>query len=119
MVAPICSSVQLLFIYLNLSTILVPSGRFSCRSQVSYHIFVFFTSLLEQGPQGWPNVSYLRVLETANLILHLDGITSIPQYYVMTCISNTSNDSHFGTGYNNLLGTQVQWSKSKCYIYSC
>jgi len=36
MVAPICSSVQLPFIYLNLSATLVPSGRFSCRSQVSY-----------------------------------------------------------------------------------
>ena len=41
-IAPICSSVQLPFIYLNLSTILVHSGRFSCRSHVSYHIFVFF-----------------------------------------------------------------------------
>jgi len=41
MVAPIYSSVQLLFIYFNLSTILVYSGRFSCRSQVSYHIFVY------------------------------------------------------------------------------
>src|SRR6218665_3714789 len=60
MVAPICSSVQLPFIYLNLSTILVPSVRFSCRSQVSYHIFVCFTSLQEQAPQGWPNVSYLE-----------------------------------------------------------
>ena len=42
MVAPICRSVQLPFIYLNLFPILVPSGRFSCRSQVSYHIFVCF-----------------------------------------------------------------------------
>src|SRR6218665_2262211 len=50
--------VQLPFIYLNLSAILVPSGRFSRKSQISYHIFVFFTSLLEQGPQGWPNVRY-------------------------------------------------------------
>src|SRR6218665_1923412 len=39
---PICTSVQLPFIYLNLSAILVPSGRFSCRSQVSYHIFVYY-----------------------------------------------------------------------------
>src|SRR6218665_1349109 len=42
MVAPICSWVLLPFIYLNLSAILVPSGRFSCRSQVSYHYFVLF-----------------------------------------------------------------------------
>src|SRR6218665_2439449 len=42
MVAPICSSVQLPYIYLNLSTILVPSGRFNCRSQVSYHILVYY-----------------------------------------------------------------------------
>src|SRR6218665_4050013 len=42
MVAPICRSIQLPFIYLNLFPILVPSGRFSCRSQVSYHIFVCF-----------------------------------------------------------------------------
>src|SRR6218665_247151 len=41
-IAPICSSVHLLFIYLNMSAILVPSGRFSCRSQVSYHIFFFY-----------------------------------------------------------------------------
>src|SRR6218665_4003035 len=41
-VAPICSSVQLPFIYLNLSAILVPSGRFSCRNQVSYHILVYY-----------------------------------------------------------------------------
>src|SRR6218665_872149 len=60
MVAPICSSVQLPFIYLNLSAILVPSDRFSCRSHLWYHIFVFFTSLQEQGPQVWPNVSYLE-----------------------------------------------------------
>src|SRR6218665_686682 len=42
MVAQICSSVQLSFIYLNLSKILVHSGRFSCRSQVSYRIFVYY-----------------------------------------------------------------------------
>src|SRR6218665_3935414 len=42
MVAPICSSVQLPFIYLNLSATLVPSSRFSCRSQVSYHTFVYY-----------------------------------------------------------------------------
>src|SRR6218665_1955898 len=38
----ICSSLQLSFIYLNLSEILIPSGRFSCSSQVSYHIFVYY-----------------------------------------------------------------------------
>src|SRR6218665_3876512 len=42
MVVPVCSSVQLPFIYLNLSAILVPSGRFSCRSQVSCHILVYY-----------------------------------------------------------------------------
>src|SRR6218665_4032420 len=42
MVAQICSSVQLPFIYLNLSAILVPSERFSCRSQVSYHTLIFY-----------------------------------------------------------------------------
>src|SRR6218665_3786882 len=42
MLAPICTSVQLPFIYLNLFTILVPSSRFICRSQVSYHIFVYY-----------------------------------------------------------------------------
>src|SRR6218665_497207 len=42
MVAPICSSVQLPFIYLKLSAVLVPNGRFSCRCQVSYHIFVYY-----------------------------------------------------------------------------
>src|SRR6218665_1986665 len=42
MVAPICSSVQLPFIYLNLSTILVHSDRFSCRNKVSDHIFVYY-----------------------------------------------------------------------------
>src|SRR6218665_493395 len=60
MVAAICSSVQLPFIYLNLSAILVSIGGFSCRSQVSYHIFILFTSLQEQGPQRWPNLSFLE-----------------------------------------------------------
>ena len=41
-VASICSSVQLSFIYLDLFGILVPSGRFSCRGQVSYIIFVYY-----------------------------------------------------------------------------
>src|SRR6218665_1247355 len=36
-------------IYLNLSAILVPSGRFSCRSQVSYHIFVFLLHYKNKG----------------------------------------------------------------------
>src|SRR6218665_3622890 len=36
------SSVQLPFIYLNLSAILVPSVRFSCRSYVWYHTFYCF-----------------------------------------------------------------------------
>src|SRR6218665_2484070 len=49
MVAPICCSVQLPFIYLNLSAILVPSGRFSCSSQVSYHIFVFLLHYKNKG----------------------------------------------------------------------
>jgi len=34
---------------INLSAILVPSGLFSCRSQVSYHIFVSFISLQNKG----------------------------------------------------------------------
>src|SRR6218665_4221451 len=42
MVPPICSSVQLPFIYLNLSVILITSGRFSCSRQVSYHTFVYY-----------------------------------------------------------------------------
>jgi len=48
----ICSSVQLPFIYLNLSAILIPSGRFSCSSQVSYHIFVYYfiTRIRATGP---------------------------------------------------------------------
>ena len=62
MVAPICSSVQLPFIYLNLSTVLVPVADLAVDTR--YHIISsFITSLLEQGPQGWPNVSYLRVLD--------------------------------------------------------
>jgi len=38
----IVSSVQLPFICLNLSAILFRSGRFSCRSQVSCHVFVYY-----------------------------------------------------------------------------
>ena len=60
MVAPICRSVQLPFIYLNLSAILVPSGLFSCRTQVSYHILVFYFTT-KQGQQDWPNVSMTLV----------------------------------------------------------
>src|SRR6218665_2543398 len=43
MVSPMCSLVQLPFIYLNtcMSAILIPSGRFSYRSQLSYHIFIY------------------------------------------------------------------------------
>jgi len=48
------------FNFFNLFAILVPSGRFSCSSQVCI-ISSFITSLLEQGPQGWPKVSYLHV----------------------------------------------------------
>src|SRR6218665_1958452 len=45
MVARIDSSFQLPFTYLNLSKILVPIiliCRFTCRSQISYHIFVYY-----------------------------------------------------------------------------
>src|SRR6218665_838232 len=79
MVAPICSSIQLPFIYLNLSAILVPIGRFSCRSQVSYHIFVFFTSLQEQGPQGWPNVSYLEHIIMSRRARRPISMTLVPR----------------------------------------
>ena len=57
---------RLPFIYLNLSAILIPSGRFSCsRQMVAKYLIMssFITSLLEQGPQDWPNVSYLRILD--------------------------------------------------------
>src|SRR6218665_3128135 len=42
MVAPICSLVQLPFIYLNLSATLIFISRFSCSNRVSYHIFVYY-----------------------------------------------------------------------------
>ena len=42
MVASIWSSVQLPFIYFNLFAILVHSSQFSCRSQVSNHIFACY-----------------------------------------------------------------------------
>jgi len=58
-------SVQLPFVYFNVSTILVPSGLVAdLAGGARYHIISLFnTSLLEQGPQIWPNVSYLRVLD--------------------------------------------------------
>src|SRR6218665_388941 len=42
MVAPICSSVLLPFIHLNLSAVLIPSVRFSFCRHVSYHTFVYY-----------------------------------------------------------------------------
>ena len=63
-IAPICSSIQLPFIYLNLSTILVPSSRFICRSQVSYHIFVYYFITRTRATRlAKRNISYLRVLD--------------------------------------------------------
>ena len=62
MVAPICSSVQLPLVYLNLSAIIVPVANLAVGARYRI-ISSFFTSLLELEPQGWLNVSYLRILD--------------------------------------------------------
>ena len=50
-IAPMCSSVQLSFIYLNLTEILVPVADLAVGAR--YRIMSsFITSLLEEEPQG-------------------------------------------------------------------
>jgi len=83
-VAPICSSVLLPFIYLNLSAILIPSGRFSCKSQVSYHIIVYYcitriraTRLAKRKPPS----RFRQVLSLASRrTRHSISMTLVPNY---------------------------------------